>query len=117
MVERSLARKGGANTKTVRVGVSSCLPLADCPPMSFVFVFAFACVFVFVIAFVFVFPFAYAILFACVFALAFAYALLFACVLLVIMVGCLTDSPSRERVIMANNHNDGKAREQRVRCH
>ena len=28
------------------------------------------------------------------------------------MVGCLTDSPSRERVIMANKHNDGKAGEQ-----
>lgn len=40
------------------------------------------------------------------------YLLLFAFVSLAMMVGCLTDSPSRERVIMANNHNDGKAHEQ-----
>ena len=36
----------------------------------------------------------------------------FAFVSLAMMVGCLTDSPSRERVIMANNHNDGEAGEQ-----
>ena len=48
------------------------------------------------------------------------YAFVFVFVLSVMMVGCLTDSPSRERVIMANNHNDGKAGEQggaiMVRC-
>ena len=56
------------------------------------------------------------------YAILFAYVVVFACVLSVMMVGCLTDSPSRERVIMANDHNDGKAGEQRggraimVRC-